>query len=259
MSSRRPKPSTPEFWSSEVLTATNRPVPPTRPRSRRDTVATAVSLSLHTAALAILLIRPGGRTLPPPEKPLEIVMVQQQEQVRGAPPPPAPAPTPAPESKAAPAQAARPPSPPLPQAKSAPEQAAAPPSAPITPTRPQPPVEKVAPAVNLGNAAEDLEALSVTGENVVPPAPDARYRNEPPRYPPKAARVGAEGTVQLVVKVAPDGRALGVDVLTSSGNADLDQEARRAVELWHFRPARAGASAVPYDYVINIRFAMGDH
>lgn len=235
-----------------------RPAPPTRPRSRRDDVAIAASLLLHVAAVALLLFRPGGRSLPPPEKPLEVEMVQQEEHVRGAPPPPAPAP--AAESRPAPPRAASPPSPSLPQAKSAPEQAAAaPPLSPSAPpSRPQPPAKTTPPAVNLGNAAEDLDALSVTGDNIVPPAPDARYRNEPPRYPPKAARIGAEGTVQLVVKVAPNGRALGVEVLTSSGNGDLDQEARRAVELWHFRPARAGAAAVPYDYVLNIHFALGD-
>lgn len=243
-----------------MLTATRPPAAAaTRPRSRRDTAATIISLLLHAAAIGILLLRPG-RTLPPPDKPLEIEMVQQPAQVRGAPPPPTPAP-PAPDSKAAPAQTASLPTPPLPQNKEAPAQtiAAPPASSPGLQSRPQPPAKQTAPAVNLGNAAEDLDALSVTGENVVPPAPDARYRNQPPHYPAKAAKVGAEGTVQLVVKVAPNGQALGVEILTSSGNADLDQEARRAVELWHFRPARAGGAAVPYDYVVNIRFAMGDH
>lgn len=241
-----------------MLTASRTPAAPLRPRTRRETAAIAVSLLLHAAALGTLFLRPG-RSLPQPEAPLEIEMVQQPEQVRGAPPPPTPAP-PAPDSQAAPAQTASVPTPPLPQARDAPaQQAAAPPPSPPAPqSRPQPPAKQTAPAVNLGNAGEDLDALSVTGENVVPPAPDARYRNEPPHYPQKAAKLGAEGTVQLVVRVAPNGQALGVAIAASSGNADLDQEARRAVELWHFRPARAGGSAVPYDYVVNIRFALGD-
>lgn len=257
MSSRKPRPSTPGCWSSDVLTATRQPPAATRPRSRRDAVAAALSLLLHVAAFGVLLLRPG-RTLPPPEKPLEIEMVQQPAETRGAPPPPAPAP-PTPDSKPAPAQAASRPTPALPAAKDAPAQTAAapPPSQPAPQSRPQP-AAPTAPTVNLGNAGEDLDPLSVTGDNIVPPAPDARYRNQPPHYPAKAAKIGAEGTVQLVVKVAPNGQALGVEVLASSGNADLDQEARRAVELWHFRPARAGGAAVPYDYVVNIRFAMGD-
>ena len=256
MASRKPRPSTPGCWSSDVLTATRQPPAGTRLRSRRDGITIAISVLLHVAALGVLLLRPG-RTLPRPEKPLEIEMVQQPAETRGTPPPPAPAP-PAPDSKAAPAQAATRPTPPLPEAKDAPAQtAAAPPSQPAPQSKPQQ-AAPTAPTVNLGNAGEDLDALSVTGENVVPPAPDARYRNQPPHYPAKAAKIGAEGTVQLVVKVAPNGQALGVEVLTSSGNADLDQEARRAVELWRFRPARAGGAAVPYDYVVNIRFAMGD-
>ena len=251
-----------------MLTATRRPAAATRPRSRRDTVATVVSILLHAAAVGSLLLGPGPRrSLPPPDEPLEVEMIQQPEKVRGAPPPPASAsPTPAPptpESKAAPAQTASQPTPKLPPAKDAPAETAAAPSAPSPQSSPQsppqPPAEQTAPTVNLGNAGEDLDALTVTGKDVVPPAPDARYRNQPPHYPQKAAKAGAEGTVQLIVKVAPNGQALGVAVLNSSGNVDLDQEARRAVELWHFRPARAGGVAVPYDYVVNIRFAIGDN
>lgn len=98
----------------------------------------------------------------------------------------------------------------------------------------------------------------MTGDNVVPPGPDTRYRNLPPRYPAAAAQIGAQGTVQLVARIAPNGLPLSVGVLESSGNLDLDQEARRAVSLWRFRPARDGGRAVPYDYVVNIRFALGD-
>ena len=100
--------------------------------------------------------------------------------------------------------------------------------------------------------------MSVTGDNVVPPGPDPRYRNMPPHYPAAASRIGAEGTVQLVARVAPNGLPLSVNVLESSGNIDLDEEARRAVLLWRFRPAQTGGRAVPYDYPVNIRFALGD-
>lgn len=105
---------------------------------------------------------------------------------------------------------------------------------------------------------QDLDALSVTGDNVVPPGPDTRYRNLPPRYPAAAANIGAEGTVQLVARIAPNGFPLSVGVVETSGNIDLDEEARRAVLLWRFRPASRGGLAVPYDYVVNIKFALGD-
>ncbi len=100
--------------------------------------------------------------------------------------------------------------------------------------------------------------MIVTGDNVVPPGPDARYRNLPPHYPAAAAQSGAEGTVQLVARIAPNGLPLSVGVVQTSGNADLDEEARRAVLLWRFRPASRDGLAVPYDYVVNVRFSLGN-
>ena len=184
-------------------------------------------------------------------------MVQQQAEIRGASPPPAAAP--APDTPPSPAAPPSPPAPPLPQAPQAPASAAAaPPSAPAPQARRQTPAQRSAPEVHLGNALQDLDPLSVTGDNVVPPGPDTRYRNLPPRYPAAAARIGAEGTVQLVARIAPNGQPLAVGVVESSGNTDLDEEARRAVSLWRFRPALEGGRAVPYDYTVNIRFALGD-
>ena len=207
----------------------------------REGIAVAISAALHAAAIGLLLLRPG-REMPSPTPPLEIELVQQQAEQRGAPPPPAPTPTPE--------------TPPIPQVPA--PAAAALPSTPSPPTKRQTPPQRSAPEVNLGNAAQDLDPLSVTGDNVVPPGPDARYRNLPPHYPAAAARIGAEGTVQLVARIAPNGLPVSVGVVESSGNVDLDEEARRAVLLWRFRPTREGGRAVAYDYVVNIRFALGD-
>ena len=52
------------------------------------------------------------------------------------------------------------------------------------------------PPVRIGNAERDLDPLWVTGDHVMPPAPDAAYRNRPPAYPPQAARAGEQGVVQ---------------------------------------------------------------
>ena len=68
----------------------------------------------------------------------------------------------------------------------------------------------------------------------------------------------AEGTVQLVAQIAPNGLPLSVGVVATSGNADLDEEARRAVMLWRFRPARENGRAIAYDYVVRIRFALSN-
>lgn len=256
MSSPRGRPSIAGSWFSEVLTRQDRLLP-SGERHRRigSMIALAVSSVLHAAAIATLLLRPG-RALPPPVPPLEIEMVQQTAQIRGTPPPPAS--PPAPQAPPAPATAPSPPAIPLPPAPQAPQAVASAPSTPTPPSRRPPTPQAPSPEINLGNSAQDLDALSVTGDNVVPPAPDARYRNMPPHYPAGAARIGAEGTVQIVARIAPNGQALSVGVLNSSGNLDLDQEARRAVSLWHFSPAREGGRAVPYDYVVNIHFALGD-
>ncbi len=167
--------------------------------------------------------------------PIEVELVQQAAQVRGSAPTPPSAPTPArPPAPAGPAQtAAAPPSPPAP--------------------KPAPPA-----AVNLGSGPDDVDPLTVTGEHVVPPAPDSAFRNRPPPYPADAARIGAEGTVQLVIHVSARGVPETVVVAVSSGHQSLDEAARRALLQWRFRPARAGGEPVPFDYLMNIRFKLGD-
>lgn len=96
-----------------------------------------------------------------------------------------------------------------------------------------------------------------TGDTV-PPTPDT-HRNIPPAYPAEAARRGAEGTVGLVIHVSPTGRALGVDVLHSSGTPSLDRAASDRLRTWRFAPARNGDRPVPFDYELNIRFVLGNH
>ena len=76
----------------------------------------------------------------------------------------------------------------------------------------------------------------VTGDNVVPASPDSANLNKPPIYPIIAQERGEQGAVGLIVTVAPDGHAAAVDVVSSSGYKLLDDEARRAVSRWHFRP-----------------------
>lgn len=199
--------------------------------------AVAVSAALHAGLGALVLLRAAPR-VPDAVPPIEVELVQQDAMRRGAAP-----------TQAAPA--ASPPLPP-PQALSARGELA--PARPVAAPAPAP--TKAPPEVNLGNGPRDADPLTVTGDNIVPPAPDARYRNPPPGYPADAARDGAEGTVQLLVKVSAAGVPSAVIVAVSSGHPSLDAEARRAVLLWRFRPARSGGDAVPFDYVLNIRFAL---
>lgn len=113
------------------------------------------------------------------------------------------------------------------------------------------------PAVRLeGDPDSGLPQL-VTGD-IMPPTPDI-HRNIPPAYPAEAARRGAEGTVGLVIHVGATGRALGVEVVHSSGTSSLDRAASDRLRTWRFAPAKDGDRPVPFDYELNIRFVLGTH
>ncbi len=180
---------------------------------------------LHVVLLASLLVSWRAASGPGNPPPLEIEMVQSQAMTPGEPQP-------------------QPQPPPQPQQDGA---------GPTAPPPPPPP-----PNVNIGNGPEQTDPLTVTGDNVVPPEPDSRFRNQPPPYPADAARIGAEGIVQLVLHVSAQGIPIEVHIAHSSGNESLDSAARRAVQRWRFRPAIEGGRAVAFDYVLNIRFALGD-
>ena len=125
--------------------------------------------------------------------------------------------------------------------------APSPPADGVAPPRPAAP-----PAVNLGGDPSD--PWSVHSDDIQPPAPDARFRNLPPRYPAEAMHRGESGTVELLIHVAPDGTADGADIVASSGFPTLDREARRAVLLWRFDPGRRAGAPAPFDYPISIHF-----
>ena len=68
--------------------------------------------------------------------------------------------------------------------------------------------------------------------------------NPPPRYPPLARERGYEGRVLLRLTVNPAGQVETVSVAHSSGHEMLDEEARRTVARWRFRPPAAERLAV---------------
>lgn len=76
----------------------------------------------------------------------------------------------------------------------------------------------------------------------------------PPKYPPGAARAGAQGTVVLVIDVDAGGSVTNVALEKSSGNKELDQAAMDASLKWRFKPAiangqpAAGRIRVPVDF-----------
>ena len=73
---------------------------------------------------------------------------------------------------------------------------------------------------------------------------DARACTPPP-YPINAYRNGESGSVLLALLVAGDGRVLESKVQKSSGSAELDKAARKALALCKFKPASSDAQAEP--------------
>ncbi|MBW4090763.1 MAG: energy transducer TonB [Proteobacteria bacterium] len=130
--------------------------------------------------------------------------------------------------------------------------------------RPQPPQLQPAPPAapahagfqfNLGGTNSETNAI-VRGSAIVPAKPDARFRNREPIYPDAAARRGEQGAVVLLIHVAPDGRASGVDVLHSSGFRLLDRAAKDAVASWHFLPAISNGVAVAASMPLRVVFSL---
>ncbi len=121
-------------------------------------------------------------------------------------------------------------------------------------TTPSPPSQS-APEVNL-DADGDPGTGIVSGPNVVPASPEDGRINTPPAYPRAAAMRHEEGTVGLIVSIAPDGHAAAVDVASSSGYTALDDAARRAVARWRFRPAIEDGKPVPSVFNEQIEFTL---
>jgi protein TonB len=61
-----------------------------------------------------------------------------------------------------------------------------------------------------------------------------------PNYPSAARKQEREGRVVLIFDIDPNGKAINIDILTSSNHDDLDREAIKAVEKWKFASSENG-------------------
>ena len=243
--------------------------------SRRLSLAVLISVILHLAGLFVLLFVVPREPIPvaPPDKPaeVELVLVEQkganETQAPQAPVPPAEQP---PDEHATapppPVEEEKPTEPPPPE-EQPPEQPAEPLPVPPVPTpprpaaappRPAPPVlaaPRPAPTMefNIGGTDSESNAI-VTGDHVIPAAPDKRARNRPPVYPEESARRGEHGAVLVMIHVSPDGSIDGVEIIRSSGYRLLDRSAVDAVQTWRFVPAVKDGEPVPFDMPMRFVF-----
>lgn len=154
-----------------------------------------------------------------------------------------------------------------------------PPTPEIVPPRPKPVERRPAPTVPVQQLAAPVEspAASPAAVPVQPPAPpapptanvaplaapvqpprfDAEYLDNPkPAYPALSRRLSEQGRVLLRVHVDAEGRAVEVEVQTSSGHARLDDAALAAVRRWKFVPARRGTEPVAAWVRVPIEFTL---
>jgi protein TonB len=94
-------------------------------------------------------------------------------------------------------------------------------------------------------AGADRAATGVLSTHTVPP------------YPPIARRIGAEGTVTLRLTVSAEGRVIQAEVVTSSGQGDLDQTARQWILAhWTYKPALENGVPVASHVLAAVTFSL---
>jgi protein TonB len=128
-------------------------------------------------------------------------------------------------------------------------------------TAPAPSENAVAPAPTIADAPAQSTPTSATVSAPAQTQPrfDADYLDNPkPPYPALSHRVGEQGRVLLRVRVDAAGKALDVQLHTSSGYARLDNSALETVRRWKFVPARLGSDPVAATVLVPIAFSLKD-
>jgi protein TonB len=92
-----------------------------------------------------------------------------------------------------------------------------------------------------------------TTVSFIPPRPLSEIL---PKYPLSARRSGFEGVVRVSVLVDETGAVIGVDVLSSSGHASLDQSVLDSYRRARFAPALQDGKPVAGRVVIPVRFRL---
>jgi protein TonB len=89
------------------------------------------------------------------------------------------------------------------------------------------------------------------------PAPAARLlRSCEPRYPSRCIHLGIEGSVLCRMHVDTSGKVLEVEIVESSGHAELDREAQRALAQWRFEAPRLDGRALESRVLHRVTFRL---
>ncbi len=112
-----------------------------------------------------------------------------------------------------------------------------------------------------GFAEEPEERFSLPPVEVTAPwpvTPPQVKEITKPAYPEPARRRGEHGTVELRLKILPDGRVGEVSVGKSSGFHVLDEAAVAATKTWRFLPAMRGPKPTEASVEVPVRFELVD-
>jgi len=105
-----------------------------------------------------------------------------------------------------------------------------------------------------------LTALAGCNKRAEPTAPVAAptdvaaVKTPPPQYPIELACQGIGGTSTFKVVIAANGKPSQVAQVTSSGNAQLDAQAKTAVEGWEFKAATRAGQTVSTTIQVPVSF-----
>lgn len=102
-----------------------------------------------------------------------------------------------------------------------------------------------------------LSGCGPSGEKAAPAIAStqvAAMQTPPPAYPIELACAGVGGKSVLNVVIGPEGAPTEVKLLTSSGNAQLDESAQQRVREWKFKPATRNGQAVPATIQVPVSF-----
>ncbi|WP_256775583.1 MULTISPECIES: energy transducer TonB [unclassified Stenotrophomonas] len=89
---------------------------------------------------------------------------------------------------------------------------------------------------------------------VAAPTDVAAVKTPPPQYPIELACQGIGGTSTFKVVIAANGKPSQVAQVTGSGNAQLDELARKAVEGWEFKAATRNGQTVSTTIQVPVSF-----
>jgi len=106
------------------------------------------------------------------------------------------------------------------------------------------------------NRADSKPAHAGSGDRQAAVYRSATLHNPEAPYPERSRELGEQGRVQLKVRVSAQGKALQVDIISSSNSRRLDEAARQAVAEWHFLPARQDGVAIESSLLVPISFVL---